>query len=378
MSIRPLVLVTTSFPNSRDGSEAAGSFVEDLALELAKTLPVRVVAPAASGGIQEWVPGVSVYRYAAPERPLSTLQLRNPIHLLQVLKVLRGGSAATHAAAAGAAHIVALWALPSGEWARRAARRHGLTYSVWTLGSDIWTLGRIPGVRHLLRQVLRQAHQCFSDGLGLAEDTRRIGACPVEFLPSTRAINASRREPLRSVPPYRLLFLGRWHPNKGADLLVQALALLDDADWALIEAVEFAGGGPLHAKVHAAAAELQSAGRPLRLSGYLDKPAAEAAFLRADYFLLPSRIESIPVVFSDAMKLQCPVLATPVGDLPRLLQQGGLVADAVSAYAFADLLRLALRRAPLQFSAGMVAHAAQFDLAATAARLSDAALGDKA
>jgi hypothetical protein len=42
---RALVLVSTSFPVLGDGSEAAGSFVSDLAEELAKHLPVRVVAP---------------------------------------------------------------------------------------------------------------------------------------------------------------------------------------------------------------------------------------------------------------------------------------------------------------------------------------------
>lgn len=42
---RALVLIATSFPILGDGSEAAGSFVSDLAEELAKHPPVRVVAP---------------------------------------------------------------------------------------------------------------------------------------------------------------------------------------------------------------------------------------------------------------------------------------------------------------------------------------------
>ncbi len=44
--------------------------------------------------------------------------------------------------------------------------------------------------------------------------------------------------------PYRLAFLGRWHPNKGTDLLLDALHQLRDEDWHRIEAVRIAGGAP--------------------------------------------------------------------------------------------------------------------------------------
>lgn len=369
-----LVLVTTSFPLQRDGREAAGSFVEDLAQELALHGPVRVVAPGYDNRVEEWAPGVTVYRYAAPEKPLSTLRLWHPRELLQVAGVLRAGAAATAAAAAGPArHIVALWALPSGEWARLAARRLGIGYSVWTLGSDIWSLGRLPLVRQLLTRVLRGAQRCFSDGLLLAEDTRRIGGCAVEFLPSTRRLEAQRLAPLRREAPFRLLFLARWHPNKGADLLLQALAQLAPADWDRIEIVEICGGGPLQEQVHAGVRQLQAAGRPVSVHGFLPKPEAEAALLRADFLLLPSRIESIPVVFSDAMKLRCPVVATPVGDLPGLIPGCGVLAAAVTPEAFVVALRSALAQGAADFGPGMAAQAARFDLAQIAARLRESA-----
>ena len=182
-----IVLVTTSFPILGDGSEAAGSFVSDLAEELAKHLPVRVVAPGAHSTREHWADNVEVFRFAAPDKPLSTLKPWMPSDLLAIRRVLAAGEAATREAAnAGpTAHILALWALPSGHWARRVSRQAGVPYSVWTLGSDIWTLGRIPVVRSHLRRVLRDAHTCYSDGLKLADDTRAICGREVEFLPST-------------------------------------------------------------------------------------------------------------------------------------------------------------------------------------------------
>lgn len=341
-----LVLVTTSYPLGADGSEAAGSFVSDLAEELARHVPVRVVAPGPRNAREAWADGVEVFRFASPERPLSTLKPWKPSDLSLIRGVLKAGEAATWEAvqAGPTRHVFALWALPSGHWARRVRQATGVPYSVWTLGSDIWSLGRIPFVRAHLRRVLRDASVCYSDGFKLAEDTRRIGGREVEFLPSTRRIDRVRTAPLKTTAPYRLLFLGRWHPNKGVDLLIEALGLLQEEDWRRIEAVEICGGGPLESLVRAGVGALRNAGRPVQLRGYLEKSAAEEAIVRADWLLIPSRIESIPVVFSDAMKLRCPVVAMPVGDLPRLLQREGVgvCARDVSSAAYAAALRTAL------------------------------------
>lgn len=373
MNSPAIVLVTSSFPISGDGSEAAGGFVADLTEELAKHAPVRVVAPGRAGQRECWSGNIDVFRYATPDMPLSTLKLWQPVGALQALRVMAAGKEATaRAMAAGpVVHVLALWALPCGAWARWAARRHGCGYSVWTLGSDIWTLGRIPVLRTYLAQVLVGARHCFSDGLQLAEDTRAIAGREVEFLPSTR------RFPIvaggsAGPGPKRLLFLGRWHPNKGVDMLLEALRRLPDAVWREIAEVHIAGGGPLEREVHAAVAALAVAGRPVRISGFLDTEAAAAAFHQADALLLPSRIESIPVVFSDAMKAGVPVVATPVGDLPQLLRDGptGVLAGAVDAEAFAAAIEALLATPDFaRFTPGIANMAARFSLSGIAAYL---------
>lgn len=369
-----IVLITTSFPISGNGSEAAGSFVSDLVEELGKHVKVRVVAPGTSAGREVWCHGVEVFRYPAPDKPLSTLKPWRPDDLLALRTVMQEGRDMTRAAVAAGptAHVLALWALPSGHWAREVWRESGVPYSVWTLGSDIWSLGRIPMVRGWLRRVLKDAQHCYSDGLKLAEDTRRIAGREVSFLPSTRRIDRSRKALLKSEPPYRLLFLGRWHPNKGIDLLLQALALLGEEDWRRIESLRICGGGPMDLLVKQGVAGLQALGRPVELAGYLDKSAAEEVIVAADYLLIPSRIESIPVVFSDAIKLGCPVLVSPVGDLPQLVgdsPQCGLIAAAVDAESWSRLLSRALTRRPAEFAAGVADRAGRFDLAKLASSI---------
>jgi len=336
-------------------------------------MPVRVVAPGKEAAHHAWADGVEVFRFATPEQPLSTLKPWRRRELNTIRHVLAAGEAATRQAvtAGPTQHILALWALPSGHWAKKISREAGIKYSVWTLGSDIWSLGRIPIVRSYLRQVLQGAHKCYSDGIKLAEDTRKIAVRDVEFLPSTRRIDSKRTAPMKTDPPYRLLFLGRWHPNKGVDILLEALGILTDEDWQRIEAVEICGGGPLETLVSRGVAELQATGRPVELRGYLSKAQAEEAILRADYLLLPSRIESIPLVFSDAIKLKCPVIVTPVGDLTAIVESAkcGILSQGVSSTHLHSAIIYALRESPDKYAAGIETVAADFSLHRTVDRI---------
>lgn len=65
------------------------------------------------------------------------------------------------------------------------------------------------------------------------------------------------------------------------------------------------------------------AGHSLRRGGIVNKSSAEQAIRDADYLLLPARIKSLPVLYSNAVERGCPVIAPPVGDLLPLVAQGG-------------------------------------------------------
>ncbi|MEM1082384.1 MAG: hypothetical protein AAGH65_12490, partial [Pseudomonadota bacterium] len=235
--------MTTSFPISGDGSEAAGDFVADFCKRLSDYMPVRVVAPGLSSCQESWGDSVDVFRFRTPPMALSNLKLWRPDHQIQTLRILSAGMHAVRAAVAAGptAHVFALWALPSGHWARSVAQSSGLPYSIWTLGSDIWSLATIPIVKQHLSRILREANRCFSDGLKLAKETKRVSGRQAEFLPSTRMIQQRRTHPLAQQPPYRYTFLGRWHKNKGIDLLIDALKLLNDDDWSCIDTIDIYG-----------------------------------------------------------------------------------------------------------------------------------------
>ena len=100
--------------------------------------------------------------------------------------------------------------------------------------------------------------------------------------------------------------------------------------------------------------------------------ANDAALADADQLLIPSRVESIPLVFSDAVRAGCAVVAMPVGDLPGLVGEEppcGVVAEAATAGAFARALATALRVPSDRFAAGISQRAAEFSLTRVARQL---------
>lgn len=337
----------------------------DFATELAQYADVSVVAPGPTSRVDSCA-GLTVYRYAAPEGALSQLKATRIAHWGAIARVLCSGTLALDRAmeARPVDHILAFWALPCGYWAQRAGKARGVPYSVWALGSDVWQLGGLPIVRGVLARVLRDATCCFADGLGLAHEVVRLSGRECRFLPSSRRLPVRGERRQRTAPPYRLAFLGRWHPNKGVDLMLQALRGLPDEVWSLIRDVRVCGGGILDTAVRHEISVLRAGGRPVQAGGYLDKQGAADLLESSDFLLLPSRIESIPVIFSDALQAGCPLVMTPVGDLPRLAAEEpvGVMARTVSAADFAQALREALTVGPARFASGIRRARVRFDL----------------
>lgn len=360
-----IALITTSYPDHAPGIEAAGSFVEDFARELSRHIRVTVVAASTADSLST-EGGLSVRRFAVPKYPLSLLNPLRPTHWGPILNSLRSGRHALEQLVRDDIpdHVFALWVLPCGYWAKRVAEQHGIGFSVWALGSDIWGLGKVPVVRQILKKVLRQADRRYADGLLLAADVEELCGLRCEFLPSTRLLPLSRSAKRAREAPYNLAFLGRWHRNKGIDLLLNALGHLTDQDWNRISGVRINGGGPMHDQVQRAARDLIERQRPVTVGTYLNKEAAAELIEWADYLLLPSRIESIPVIFSDAMQLHTPIIAMPVGDLPRLhaKYRYGVIATDPTSTAYAEAIHAALGMNTKAFSAGLETARTDFNL----------------
>ncbi len=122
-----------------------------------------------------------------------------------------------------------------------------------------------------------------------------------------------------------------------------------------------AGGGVQNQLVNEQCKKYIDKGLPVELSGYLSKDAAVQYLKSLDILVIPSRIESVPVVFSDAAQLCVVIVSTPVGDLKQLIEDFscGEVASMVDAPALLDALRVTLRGDYSQYEDGL-SNAAKF------------------
>lgn len=120
-----------------------------------------------------------------------------------------------------------------------------------------------------------------------------------------RALAASRDGPL-------LGWVGRLSREKGADVFLEALGLLQDVPWC----ASFFGVGREQADLEARAAAL---GIAERVTWHGLVPEAARFFPAFDLFVLSSRTEGTPIALFEAMASEVPIVATSVGGVPDVV-----------------------------------------------------------
>ncbi|MGD0021418.1 MAG: glycosyltransferase [Smithellaceae bacterium] len=319
-----ILLITSSYPAStNDVRAAAGVFVRDFAHELAQKTTVIVLTQRMSEHEQHSTNenGVLVIRFPwrGGETPLSTMSF--PKDTLLIFSVIFQGlwSLLKIGRKFKIDYALAFWAIPSGFWALCLKFFFKVPYSVWCLGSDIWDYKKNPITRYMLTLIFNQAHLLFADGYALKRDVESISGKICHFLPTSRRlpehvpIQAEVRQGKNNY-----LFIGRYHQNKGPDILLEAITLLEPLIREKVH-FHFFGGGLMKEdlKEFIKSSFLNDV---VTLNGYIDEQN-EVAYLKAcDALIIPSRIESIPVVLSDALQINCPIIATDVGDMGYLLR----------------------------------------------------------
>jgi glycosyltransferase involved in cell wall biosynthesis len=137
----------------------------------------------------------------------------------------------------------------------------------------------------------------------------------------------------------RVLYVGKLEPRKGYDTLIRAAALVQNEFphtdfW-------FAGHGQMDDA--RSLAEHYGVSSRVRLLGWVTAVELEQIFSEVDLFCLPSHNEGVPMSMLEAMSHSLPVICTPVGGIPDIIEDGktGLLVDPESAESVAEgILRL--------------------------------------
>jgi len=126
--------------------------------------------------------------------------------------------------------------------------------------------------------------------------------------------------------PAVALCVGRLAPVKGHRILIDALAIL--AARGLEVHLRLVGDGPERGALEQWIAARGLSGAVI-ITGWLNQERLRALYAAADFFVLPSFAEGIPVVLMEAMAMQIPCIATRVMGVPELIRDGenGLLVD---------------------------------------------------
>jgi glycosyltransferase involved in cell wall biosynthesis len=237
--------------------------------------------------------------------------------------------------------IHAHFAVPTGALALAVSRLTGVPYVITA------HLGDVPGgVPEKTRRWFRWVYP-FTGAIwrgaaavvAVSEYTRSLAlkhyAVPIEVIPN--GVSIAEPVPVRPVSrPPRVVFVGRFQPQKNLLFLVERLDEVKDLQWACT----LVGDGPTRAEVEARIRDLRLDDR-IELIGWVSPEEASRRLADADLLFMPSLSEGLPVVGVQALAHGLAIVASKVGGLAELVEdeKNGKACEPDDADGF----RLALR-----------------------------------
>ena len=312
-------IVSSSYPTSPRESINAGVLSRHLAISLRdRGHKVSVVTPEkpTPTRFDEGLEG-HVIPWFSPLLAMADLRpSRRPADGIRICTLMLNGHRMMRSTARSAPPdgIIAVWGLPSGLFARTAAHESGAPYCVWLLGSDVWRAPSLPGGVRFLSAVIRESAAAFANSSDLAERAKAMTGLPVEYLPSVRRLPDGARED----PTTDLVYVGRLHHNKGPDVLVEALHIA--ARQGVRPKTEIYGSGEMQGSLQGQISRF-GLSSTVTLAGLIAAAPLAVALRSASYLVIPSRIDSTPLVLGDAIQARVPMLATDVGDTGALVRR---------------------------------------------------------
>ncbi len=348
-----LLIITSQFPIA--GEPNRGRPIYQTVRELSKLADVRVVSPIAT--YPRWaqprsylyrasdeahvVPGCEVDYVRYPALPAISRPFNGRLCARAIAPALRGFAPDL---------VLSYWLYPDAYGAMLAARRAGVPLVVGARGSDLRVRDAIS--QRLTRPVLAAARRLLvvSEDLGrvavrdYAADADRIRAIPngcdaAIFHPGDRA--QARAERALPADAEVIVYVGRLVPEKGLRELLAAFAALR-AQRPRLHLV-LVGEGPMRAELESLAA---AQSLPVRFTGAQSPQDVAGWMVAADLVTLPSYSEGHPNVLVEALACGRPVVATPVGGIPEVVDAAsGVLVPARDAQALTRGLDETLQRA---------------------------------
>lgn len=339
-----VLFVTHNFP--RRPGDLPGSFILRLARALRELgVDIHVVAPHAPGLAESaTVDGITITRFRYAQEHRETLayegtmaeQVRGSLRAkVDLMAMIRAATREIKRRAAQVDVVHAHWWFPLGMAATTRAL-HGRPLVTTLHGSDVRFV-RSALARTLMRHVVGRAARVTAVSRWLASETQRLaGVANVTVAPMPVEVELFTPS---DIPRHNILFVGKLDAQKGAHVLLEALAHMQPSITATI-----VGDGPDSRALHTRAATLGVAGRVL-WTGALAHEALPAYYRAARVVIAPAtEPEGLGLVAAEALLCETPVIASNIGGLSDLVEDGvtGRLVAANDPVALANAMESAL------------------------------------
>lgn len=346
--------------------EAADKAEDDATEHLLKAGALRLAADAARVCLAHPARFAAAAALALRCGARAGARLRHMVYLAEAARFLR------RCRAEGITHVHVHFGTNAATVAMLAGVLGGPPYSVTMHGPEEYDA---PVALSLPDKLTRAAFAVAISAHGLSQMRRWV---PPPVWPRLHVVPCGLDEPafLQPAPmpdgPLRLVAVGRFAPQKGFTVLVEALTAARAAVPGI--SLTLVGDGPMRGDIETAIRAAGLSGN-VTLAGWQDEAGVRAAIDAAHVLVVPSFAEGLPVVAMEAMAAGRPVIATWVAGIPELVVPGetGWLVPPADPVALAAAIVAAATAAPAAL-AGMGAAAAararaRHHIAMSAARL---------
>jgi glycosyltransferase involved in cell wall biosynthesis len=268
---------------------------------------------------------IAISEYTAARRLVSRLaeiHREDPIDLVELHASGFGPSAARWARRERIPCLYVSHSLHCFERSSSGMRWDALRYYAWANHRTARECSRILAVSHSLKQHWVQ--------LGVADERVDVQHTATDDCTGDEAARRHDDETMQ------LLFVGRISPEKGLDVLIDAVDRCTHVRRQKVRLTVVGAIPPEHPLV-ASAARRQL---PVTFAGPTSNAAARAMMSQADAVVIPSRHDYCPLVALEALQAGAIVIASRVGGLPELIrdQETGFLVPPGDAEALAEIV----------------------------------------
>jgi len=217
--------------------------------------------------------------------------------------------------------ILAEWLIPSGLIAAIISKFTKIPYCCRGLGSDIYLSSKNSLIRPFIKYVARNSTYLFADGFDLCRETSALAdGKECYFAATSRKLENKKSDfiHLDDTGFFTFCSLGRLNQVKGFDFLIKACSLLENKN--INFRCYIVGEGEEKEELKYLINSL-ALNKKVILTGRLEDGDVSDLFHHVDCIVIPSLSESIPLVLSEGVNANKPLIVTNVGDMGYLAEK---------------------------------------------------------